>query len=317
MAGQRPPEGSLAEAFWEAQADLPFLPEQFDDPELGRFAKAMYRFLVPPGAGIAEVSTSEISSKVNGLRKTGFTRLALGRSPRHLNKLFRKLLAVTVKFCSQLTGEVAAELVRDYLHHYPALAGGPTALSDDERSLLDFRYGACHDLGNINVGFFYGNGFLVGLLLNKLYMHYALASPETEREKAAADLHVFMHLLRKYRGRRKLARAQERRANRQRSPRARRPGQREAAEQPDRRAKNPGKLADQREKLEFVRDRVLPHLRPHDRRRLEAMLAADGVRAEAAKSLGITLTTFSRQWRQTTSPNIQRVIRELKFDDSE
>lgn len=86
-----PPEGSLAEAIWAAQTNLPLLPPRFEDPELGRLAKALYYFLVPPGEVKVELTTAEVLAKVEALRNSEFAALRLDISPRQLNILFKKL----------------------------------------------------------------------------------------------------------------------------------------------------------------------------------------------------------------------------------
>jgi hypothetical protein len=313
VAGEQPPPGSLAEAFWEAQTDLPLLGAQFDDPQLGKFAKALYLFLAPAGSGDPSVEVSKISVTVERLRKDDFEELALDIPARELNKLFRKLLVVAVMWCSQLTGEIAARRVQEYVRSYPDPRGGPPELSADERALLDFAYGACPELGNVNIGFFYGNSMLVAMPLNHLYATYALGL-KSERGPAAADLHKVMHLIRAFRERRNLARAQERRQNREQSPRAGQDKIMQPEGQADSRAVDPVRAAAVADDLEFLKEKVLPRLREADRRRVAALVEARGDREVAAGRLGITLEQFSRQWRQTTKPNVDSVFRKLKAD---
>ena len=107
-AGEKPPEGSLADLFWASQTALPALPDAFDDPEMGRLAK---RTLLPPraaGQGMAEVSHRR-PLRPRSIRsgRPDFAALDLDIPPDGFAEHFRRLLAVTVRYVSQLTGQVA------------------------------------------------------------------------------------------------------------------------------------------------------------------------------------------------------------------
>jgi len=138
--GQQPPEGSLAELFWTAQTDLPALQLIFDDPELGQLAKALYFFLVPDGHCLAEIDPQASAAQVEQLRAEGFASLQLDLPSRRLRPAFRKLLAVTVRYASQLTGTIAEELIGQRLRQ----ACRPE-LNEAEKELLvvcHYRIGA-------------------------------------------------------------------------------------------------------------------------------------------------------------------------------
>ena len=129
--GEKPPEGSLGELFWASQTALPALPDVFDDPEMGRLTKALYLHLVPEGQGIERVDPRAIALEVESLRKDGFADLKLGIPARRLTEKFRRLLAVTVRYTSQLNGQVAEELVLSRLRGFAR-----SRLSARERDLI-------------------------------------------------------------------------------------------------------------------------------------------------------------------------------------
>lgn len=207
-----------------------------------------------------------------------------------------------------MSGEVATQLILEWLADRPL--EGASDLTDEERLLIDFRYGACDVLGNVNVGFLEGNGPAVQKLIDNLYEKYARGEPLEGRLNSARELQKKMELLRLYRNRRSTARAAERRENRQRSPRTHEKSLSGAEYQADRRAAPPGANLEGIEELEKLLSDIRPRLRKSDLRRLDALAAVGGDRAEAAKRLGLTLEKFNRQMRQTTIPNCKRLLKE-------
>jgi len=275
--GQKPAEGSLAELFWDAQTNLPALPPAFDDLDLGRLAKALYFFLVP--------NARQLPS-------------------------FRKLLAVTVRYSSQLTGAVAEEWVAQRLrraHRCP--------VNQAEKELLTLRYGASRVLNDINVGFLFGSGPLLADLVNDYFLTLAGIRPEADRAQAEELLRKFIYLLGGFQQRRKTARAQERREDRQRHADRMPQGPRRPADfQADRSALAPDRNAAIQEELERLKA-LLPLLKDRDAERLRAFIDCDGDRKAAATKLGIEHEVYSRQLRQTVFPAVRRLAKQEGFDD--
>jgi hypothetical protein len=314
--GQLPPSGSLAKLFWETQTELPVLPEQFDDADLGRFAKALYFFLVPAGEGTEELRAADIVTKVRRAKAAKFAALGLDLPPRKRLQLFKKLLAVAVRWASQVTGEVARRVVIHYLKHHQAMQDR-TSLSADEQAMLDLRYGASPDLGNINVGFLFGCGPLLADLVNQLYQSYLYGKPEAERDAIREELRRFLFVLGKFQQCRKAARADERQELRQRKA-DRQPGRRrkQAQDEADTKARAPSHRLELTQELERLRQ-LLPKLKPRDAARLRALIDCHGDRAAAAVLLGVTHHAFSQKLRQTTFPNVRRLAQRLYGHQSE
>jgi hypothetical protein len=300
---KRPPKGTLAETLWEAMTSLPKVPPTFDDPELSRFTKAIYFYLVPEGTGNHETSSTEVEAKLNHCRAHHWADLNLGISPRRLNSLFIKLLTVTVRWASQVAGEVACRIVNERQRHYKE-----PDLTAADRRLLDFRYGIYPELTYINIAFLHGNGPKFDAMVNLLYIMEARNSSISNRQKVLRFLHQELGLLTAFRKRRKLARAQEKRDNRERRPKPVGGADRRRAEhEADSGALPPDRIVGARDELaRYLREAEM-HLGKRDIERIRAMVDKNGDRAAAAKRLGISLEQFSRQWRQTTMPNLRRI----------
>jgi hypothetical protein len=300
----RPPDSLLSAAFWLAQTELPDPPSAFVDAQLAAFAKALYKHLVPPGQGALQVTN--VKGCVEHLKNQGFRPLGLGLLPREASRLLKKLLAVSVKLSSQLCGEVARRLVVQQLKAYPD-PNSPPELTAEELAVLNFRYGALPELALTNIEFFRGFGEETWKRLNNLFRTYANLAPLAERRDAADQLHRWMHLLCTYRSRRKVARSDEKRNNRDRRPRTGQRGMRPAEVEADRRARDPQREVAWREEWEMKLSGLLPHLKPRDARLVQALVDADGDRAEAARRCGLTREQFSRRFRQTVRPNVRAV----------
>lgn len=304
-AGRPVPRGSLAELFWKTQTCLPPLPGRFEDPELSRFGKALYFYLVPEGQDLSEVDSAVVAAKVEACRKDGFAALNLNTSPRKLQRVFRKLLAVTVRWCSQLTGAAATELVERRLAQ-----SKHRTLNSAERALIELRDGSCRALGDINVGFLFGCGPLLSEKVNAYFRALAELAPPADCSQAEEDLRKSLSLLGGFQERRKRARAEERRSDRQhyadRMPR----GQRRGTEKiEDRRVNAPDEVLANSEAFRGL-EALLPCLKPRDAGRLRALIDCRGDREAAAALLGLDLKTFSRQLRQTVFPALRRIARQ-------
>jgi hypothetical protein len=307
--GEAPPEGSLPELFWAAHTALPALPTTFEGPDLGRLAKALYLHLVPPGEGMTEVDSAALTTKVEACRKAGFAPLQLRISARKLQPLFRKLLAVTVRYASQLTGAAAEELIARRLRQ----AGRP-APAGAEQEMLALRFGASRALNDINVGFLFGCGPLLADLVNDYYLTLAGARPGADRARAEELLRTFVYLLGVLQRRRKQARAQERREDRQRHADHMPHGPRHQAElQTDTGVADPGKDAAAREELGLLQG-LLPLMKGRDAARLQAFIDCGGDRNAAAERLGVEPRAYSRQLRQTVFPAVRALARKEGLD---
>ena len=308
--GEKPPEGSLAELFWASQTALPALPDAFDDPEMGRLANALYFHLVPEGKGMTEVSAKAVALEVESLRATGFAGLNLGCSARLLREKFRRLLAVTVRYVSQLIGQVAEELILSRLRRSVR-----PKLNARERDLIQFRYGACRALSDINVGFLFGCGPVLADLVNDYFLHTTGLHPDAERNRAEELLRAFVYLLGEFQDRRSLARSQERREGRQRyadrMPHGRRlPAEEKALDQEP----APPRQAELSEKMSMLREVIVPLLNESDAVRLRAYLECGGDRKAAAERLGVEPGKLSRQLRQTIFPAVRKLARKHGLD---
>ena len=307
---EQPVEDSLAELAWRSFTALPELEERFEDPDLGEFSRALHQKLVAPGRGSQQVQFAQITSQVAELRRSDFKGLGLKFQPRKLHQLFRRFLAVTLRWSGQLTGVVAEQLIRER-----CLAAGDQELvrplSENEKQLLDLRYGAPRILSDINIGYLFGCGDIFADLINDYAT--ALIQPDSPEhlEEAGDNLRDFFFLLAQFLERRRALRAEQRRELRERRSR-RLPGgaeRRQAQNERDDSSKAPSRNAIVGEALEMFRA-LLPKLKDRDQRRLQAFIDAGGNRRDAAESLGITLTAYSRQLRQTVFPNIRRLAAE-------
>lgn len=309
--GERPDEGSLAELAWRSFTVLPELEERFEDPQLGEFTRALHQTLVPPGDDYLELQTAQVSTQVSQLRQSNFDELDLPHSPRRLNRLFRKFLAVTLRWSGQLTGVVVEELIRERT----VAAGNPDLLrrlTPNEERLLALRYGAPRILSDINIGYLFGCGDIFADLINDYGRAHVVSDYPEHLEETGENLGDFFYLVSRFLERRRAIRAHQRRELRQR--RAQRlPGgaeRRQAQNQPDESERTPPEEAIVRESLEMFGE-VFPALHERDQARLQAYINANGNRRTAADSLGLSLTAYSRQLRQTVFPNVRRAAREL------
>jgi hypothetical protein len=313
VSGERPPEGTLAELVWTSRTELPALPDTFTDADLSRFAQALYSHLVSEGDGMAEVSVADVIARLEACRAAGFRSLGLKLPARTCGRLLVKLLAVAVRWGSQLAGAVAEELVTERLRHQ-ATPPAAITLTAAERDLLQLRYGACRALGDVNVGFLIGSDRTFDTLLNALFItHWRGTDAEVAGIEEELRKYVFLRV--QFQQHRKVARADERQANRQRRS-YRLPGESrsQTADPADARARPPELFAAAEETWGQFK-RLIPHLKPRDARRVQALIDNKGNRAAVAARLGISQKQFSRQLRQTTIPNVRRAARKLGWQD--
>jgi hypothetical protein len=309
--GELPPAGSLAEIFWAAHTELPWLPGTFEDANLGAFARALYFELVPEGEGVFDVDGPALQSRIGRLWRTHFADLDIPIASRERRPLFRRLMAATIRLASQVNLWVAKLVIFDFLRHGSGHYG-PDEFAADEQSLLELRYGACRALGDINIGLLCGCGPLFAELVN-VYAISLLGGASVE-VRANVEQHLRDHffLLGELRRRRRLARAAQRRELRDRYADPLPKGRRVAPEhEADQTAESPPEQAIFNEEWGML-ESLLPRLKKRDQRRLRALLEWQGNRRAAAESLGLDLEIFSRQLRQTTLPNLREAVAELR-----
>jgi hypothetical protein len=258
------------------------------------------------------ISTRETAARVTACWAEGFSSLGLNASPKELRRAFKRLLAVTVRYAGQLTGQAAWDLATAWLVR---LERKP--LTAAERELLEFRYGACRALGDINVGLVFGCGPLLGDLVNDYFLGLAGVLTSDERLQAEEHLQFFLILLGQFQRRRKQARAQERRDDRLHYADHMPQGTRQQAEsEPDNSLPAPDQQAALKEQMELL-EAILPQLKERDVVRLRAFIDSQGDRKAAAAKLGIDHATYTRQLRQTVFPAVRRAARHLVSNDDE
>jgi hypothetical protein len=310
--GIQAPSGSLAELFWASQTDLPALPDEFEDEELGRLADALYFHLVPEGTGVVEIDWLHIERVVNACRKGNFADLNLGIPPRKLHRAFRRLLAVTARYAGQLTGDMAEGIVFRWLRD-----NGQPPLSAAEKELLALRYGACRALNDLNLGFLFGCSRILADLVNNYFLSLVGLLTENDHAEAEKLLRLYLHLVCQFQRRRKHARAHERRETRQRhAPKL--PAPRVPVENvEDTEVPPPDADAIREEEMELFQQ-LLPLLKERDRLRLQTLLDCHGDRKQAAAKLGIKPAAFSQQLRQTVLPAARELARQkgLRLDEA-
>jgi hypothetical protein len=297
---QQHPPGGTSELFWRAVVDLPELPATSDDPELGRFAKALYLHLVPDGTGMVEVTRQEFAEKVNALWNSGFAALGLKVQARKLRQVFRRLLSLTVHWGGQMAGTAAKGVV------LAKKVAGNRPLTDREERLLELRYGACQVLGGVSFGFLNNCGPNMGSLITE-YAYQIATGTEAEVNEAEECLRRFAYLVANFRARRKDARADYKRDRRERRADRMTGGFRKPPEeQTDPSVPDPAQLAALHDELEAVRT-IITRLKPGNADRMKALLDCGGDRRAAAETLGLDLKTYSRQLRQTVFPAMRRL----------
>jgi len=302
--GESPPDGSLAEVFWDSHVTTPRLEDVFDDPDMEQMALALLDHLDPDGGG-TELEVSQIKRSIEKLWKTNFVGLNLGIAPRKTRPVFKRLLSATIRVASHLNGLIGRAMVISQIQGGDY---GATEISDREDRLFELRYGGCRPLADINACLLLGCDGMYSELVNDYVSCLAMGS-EKDIEECESTLHQYFGLLRSFRERRKIARSTERRERRQRhqdylpAPRIDASGQRDAsAEDPTATSVHiPSQLLEE----------LLPLLKSNDRKRIKALVEADWDRAKAANLLGITRARLSKQWRDTLRKNVREALEEL------
>lgn len=306
-SGEQPPEDSLAEVFWDAHTELDDLPDAFEDPEMSSFVKALYFNLVPSGAGDHCVDLASIRSTVHALWKANFEALEMDVPVRRRRQVFKRVLAATIRLASQLNGIVARTLVFQRLGAH-LVPNNQKTLTATEEAILELRYGGSKALRDINIGLLIGCGPLFAGLVNDFAKARLEGSSSEELESSSECLHNYIYLLGEFRKRRKLARSDERRAQRM-SREDKLPAPRTAARnEPDNKTKPPDSRAELSDELQALAS-IVSQLKHRDAVRVQALIDAGGDRGVAAEALGLDQKSFSRQLRQTVFRNIRTKLR--------
>ena len=311
-------EDPLETVFWDAIADLPLLERQFDDPKLGAFGKALYFQIVPPGNGRLELEGSEPAKIVENCKENDFAELNLGLSPRELRRLYRKYMAVTVRWTSKMTGQLAQHLIHK-------MKSDTSPLSPVEQIMLKLKYGAAEHFGKINVGYLFGCGPLFETFFNEIYRSIADGRSRVEQGQATTDLLRFVFLYRNYLRLRKHGRLQEKQERRHRywdDVPGHKDGQRltldELAELSVDSGPGPLDRAVNSEAQVLLMEQVLPELensKPEQAQLLRLYIDSGYDIEAAAEATGLTVRRFSRRLQETILPSARRVAHRLGVNE--
>ena len=310
-------EDPLETVFWDAIADLPLLERQFDDPKLGAFGKALYFQIVRPGNGRLELEGSEPARIVENCKENDFAELDLGLSPRELRRLYRKYMAVAVRWMSKMTGQLAQQLI-------DKMKSDTSPLSPVEQIMLKLKYGAAEHFGKINVGYLFGCGPLFETFFNEIYRSIADGPSPEEQTQATADLLRFVFLYRNYLRLRKHGRLQEKQEQRDQywdDIPGYKDGQRITLDdltEPIDGEDRPLDRAIATEAQMLLMEQVLPELdstKPEQAQLLRLYIDSEYNIDAAAKATGLTVRKFSRRLQETILPSARRVARRLGVND--
>ena len=305
--GVEPPQDSLAEIFWEAHSSLRDLPDVFEDPDMSNLVRVLYDDLVQAGTGRQEVRISNIRRRIMSHWSENFGSLDLRVPTRQRRRVFKDVLAATIRLASQFNGVVARALIFRRLDS----PRDEQTFTPEEEALLELRYGGSRALRDINIGLLFGCGPLFAELVNDFAFAHVAGVPEADLETQTERLHQYIDLLGRFRQRRRRARAEEQRERRSRRPRRPPTGRRVSpANREDEDATNPGEQAIFNEDWDIM-GAILPLLKPRDAERLQAMMDARGDYRRAAEIAGVDPTKFHRRWRQTTLQNIREKIEDI------
>lgn len=309
MHGTKPPNGSLPETFWGAHVATPSVSDVFEDAEMGGMAKALLKRLVPDTRNRCDLDV-DTNSIVAQLWKSNFGDLNISVKIRDRRRVFKRLISATIRLASQFHGLV----VRTYVLELIGTGEyGPKELSSAEGDLLELMHGGCRCFADVNIGLFQGSGELFAGLVSE-YAGALATSDTKEQHRIEQAMACNFSLLVSHRERRKTISAVERRERRQRhqdflpAPRIQAEGQKDV------RAKDPSVIAEGNP-LYNIADRVMPNLKPRDQARFQALLDTDCDRGLAADKLGISRKRFNLRWRQTTLPNIHRIVKEMDLEE--
>ncbi|MCC9598925.1 hypothetical protein LOC67_00020 [Stieleria sp. JC731] len=317
LSDQALPKQTEDDLYWGTFSTLPHVEDTFDDPVLGKFALEIHTLIVGDEEVESNIDVSEMRSAVQRAWGNYFEDFDIAVPRRQRRDLFKRLMSVAVRQASTLTERIAFAFVLRNAGS-EALTRDQEFFSERERRLFDLRYGASEPLGKINIGFLYDYDDLHAELLNELASSLVRENSDSEWLLAEDVLRRHVQLLGELRDLRREVRADERRGTRQsRATRTPLPSIELSIDpQPDERTERPDANLIGEETLEWMRC-ILDRLKPRDRRRAQALLDANGDRAAAANSLGLSTETFNRQMRQTVRPNLESAMRLVREDEDE
>lgn len=311
QANENPPEGSLEELFWSAVTELPHLDHEFRDPKLWRFAWELYVHLVPEGEGLVKLDLPSVSRKIDQYRENDFAQLGLDLTGRELQRLFRKMIAVTLRRTSKLTGRVALDVIREKYD-------GTVALNPTEELLLNLRYGSTEQFGWINAGYLTGCGQLFSAFFNDIFEAVAKGASLQAQTRATNNLFKFVYLFNRYQGLRKYA-WQEEALERPGRASAKLPGKRKQplfdTEIVDKKARTPLQQAVVSEEMRVLVDGILPELENSKRQYANftrLFIENDCDFESAAAESGLSLRQYKRRMKETVLPAVQRLEKRMR-----
>lgn len=307
--GEAPPAGSLAEVFWDAHVTTPRIPDVFDDPQMGEMALSLLELLNPNDDRRNELHVSRIRSTISDLWSNHFSDLDLIIRLRERRNVFKRLMSATIRLASQFNGKIARLYVLDIIRGGEF---GSDDINDRESKLLELRYGGCRALEDVNVGLLFGCEGMYAELVND-YAQVLAFGDDDEIVVCEHSLNQYFALLRSFRTRRTHARRIERQERRKGHQDYLPAARVQAQGQPDGSACDPS--SSKAEYPSEILALLLQHLHERDASRLQALIDADGDRSSAAETLGMTITKFSRQWRQTVRPNIHRILKKFNLNN--
>lgn len=300
MAGEQESDMPADELYWGTFTTLPNVEDQFTDPELHRFADQLETLVVGSGEGEVTIKIPQMQKIVKKAWSDYFASFDLNTSKRERRELFKRLMSIAVRQASNLTQRIAYAFVQQRTE---------ASFSEPEKKLFELRYGNCEELGKINIGFLYEYDELHADLINELANSLISNNYEVRTIQAESNLQKHIQLLHELRELRRNVRNAQRRDTRGRY------GNSIPIDNdndlPDVHAPAPCDNMIASELMDHIRA-VISRLKPRDQRRAQALLNAKGDRASAAESLGLDVTTFNRQYRQTTKPNMKREQRAME-----
>ena len=171
------------------------------------FGRRSISDLVPSGEGVVEVDVPALQSRIQWLWQTYFADLDLIRGGTRTRLLFKRLTAASIRYASQVNLWVAKLVIFDFLRHASGHYG-PEDFAPDEQRLLELR-SACRCLAT-SIGLPSGCGPLFAELINEYAVAQLDGVSEEARSEAERQLQDHIFLLGELRGRRRPARAVQR-----------------------------------------------------------------------------------------------------------
>jgi hypothetical protein len=308
MSGAEAPLLPGEHLYWGAFSTLPGVQDVFEDSDLGDLAIKLLARIEGDGNGNATIDIHWLRTLIKQAWTDHFSDFELDVSKRARRDLFKKLMSVAVRQASTLMRQIAYALTLQKLA--PRLREN-FQLTEREEKLFEIRYGSFRPLGNINIGFLFGDGDLHTELLNNLGNSLVSEKSETEVQKAEDDLYRHVQLLSEVRDLRCDVRAEQRRTTRLSKARAL-PGPRIQAEgQEDVSAPRPDDNMISTETQAELK-RLLPRLKERDRIRVKAIIQSGGDKRAAAELLNVEPEVFMRRYRQTTQKNVKAAAKLLQ-----